>query len=342
MKKLLPLIVAALLGSMPPAHAQTWSGLGADGNWSTPANWVGGLPPLRSTSTSLTFGATGARLVANADGLWTVNRIALGGASYTLSGGPIALGGAGPSLSAVDVPHVVTATLIIPNNTSMFVGSSLLLQGGLDGTNQVAKGGPGVVTIQGVDRCGGWLVGDGTVVVRGTVFGAMHFSGGTLAGDGTIAALVDIGPAATLSPGLSPGQINTGNLTLAGTALFEIEGPMLATQYDNINVTGTVDVTGGTLQLAGAYVPVPGDSFVLISNDGTDPVVGTFAGLPEGAIVTFNGVPLRLSYAGGTGNDVVLAVPVAGPVPTLSETALFMLAALLAMAAARALRRRDA
>ena len=65
---------------------------------------------------------------------------------------------------------------------------------------------------------------------------------------------------------------------------------------------------------------------------------GTFAGLPEGATVTFNGVPLRISYRGGTSlNDVTLSVAAATPaapiltlaVPTLSEGALILLAALV-------------
>jgi len=53
-----------------------------------------------------------------------------------------------------------------------------------------------------------------------------------------------------------------------------------------------------------------GQAFVLIDNDGTDPVSGTFAGLPEGAGLTgagFSGsAPFRITYAGGTGNDVVV------------------------------------
>src|SRR4029077_4912461 len=47
-------------------------------------------------------------------------------------------------------------------------------------------------------------------------------------------------------------------------------------------------------------------TFMIIANDGVDPVVGAFAGLPEGATVTASGKPFRISYAGGTGNDVVL------------------------------------
>src|SRR5205085_1975939 len=38
----------------------------------------------------------------------------------------------------------------------------------------------------------------------------------------------------------------------------------------------------------------------------TDVVSGTFAGLPEGGTVTIAGRTFSLSYAGGTGNDIVL------------------------------------
>jgi len=54
--------------------------------------------------------------------------------------------------------------------------------------------------------------------------------------------------------------------------------------------------------------------FTIVSNDGADAVTGTFAGRPEGATVVFNGVNLRLSYAGGTGNDITLSAPL--PVTT--------------------------
>ena len=53
--------------------------------------------------------------------------------------------------------------------------------------------------------------------------------------------------------------------------------------------------------------------FLLIDNDGTDPVVGTFAGLPEGATFTVAGVPLQISYVAGTGNDVVVTTLAGGP-----------------------------
>ena len=45
----------------------------------------------------------------------------------------------------------------------------------------------------------------------------------------------------------------------------------------------------------------------MIENDGTDAVVGAFDGLPEGSLVSINGLSFVISYTGGSdGNDVVL------------------------------------
>src|SRR5262249_21624273 len=78
--------------------------------------------------------------------------------------------------------------------------------------------------------------------------------------------------------------------------------------HDQLNVTGTVDLGGATLttSLPGSFTPPANAVFVLIRNDGTDPVVGTFAGLPQRAGLTLNGVPFRIIYNGGDGNAVVL------------------------------------
>ncbi|MCI0360105.1 MAG: Ig-like domain-containing protein, partial [Planctomycetaceae bacterium] len=51
-----------------------------------------------------------------------------------------------------------------------------------------------------------------------------------------------------------------------------------------------------------------GDTFMIVANDGSDAVVGTFTGLPEGATFVASGGLFRISYVGGTGNDIVLTV----------------------------------
>ena len=52
---------------------------------------------------------------------------------------------------------------------------------------------------------------------------------------------------------------------------------------------------------ASHQVPRPiGDQFVIISNDGVDPVNGAFAGYcPEGSALSISGQPFSITYVGG-------------------------------------------
>ncbi|MEP7342572.1 MAG: right-handed parallel beta-helix repeat-containing protein, partial [Acidobacteriota bacterium] len=134
----------------------------------------------------------------------------------------------------------------------------------------------------------------------------------TLLGTPTItSSLVASVTGAAISPGFSPGIINSGNFSLvSGSTLnIELNGTMPGTGYDQLNVTGTVSLGGATLNLTSGFVPSPGNSFTIINNDGSDPVTGIFNGLPEGTTVNVGGTPMKLTYAGGANNnDVVLTV----------------------------------
>jgi Ca2+-binding RTX toxin-like protein len=99
----------------------------------------------------------------------------------------------------------------------------------------------------------------------------------------------------------------------AGSDLsIAINGPVGDTQYDQLNVAGQVKLSGVDLVLSGSYSPSATDSFLIVNNDGIDPIIGTFNGLAEGATVNVNGVAKRITYVGGTGNDVVLHSPPTG------------------------------
>jgi autotransporter-associated beta strand protein len=100
------------------------------------------------------------------------------------------------------------------------------------------------------------------------------------------------------------------NLVLSSGATYsvEINGTTAGTQHDQTVVNGAVNLTGATLSVSGSHTPVTGNSIVLIANDGSDAVSGTFIGLAEGATVTLNDVGMKISYVGGTGNDVVLSL----------------------------------
>ncbi|MBK8954457.1 MAG: HYR domain-containing protein [Saprospiraceae bacterium] len=111
----------------------------------------------------------------------------------------------------------------------------------------------------------------------------------------------------TVTPGSSPGCVTVTGLTLGGGDELEMEinGTTVCTDYDQIVVNGTVALGGANLDLSLGYTPLPGDQFVVISNDGADPVSGTFA---QGNMVSTGGFDFKINYSGGDGNDVVLSV----------------------------------
>ena len=111
----------------------------------------------------------------------------------------------------------------ITNASSTFGGS-------VGGPSSLGKTGTGTFTLLGTStNAGGIGVGLGTLVVTGTVAGPVTVNAGaTLRGTGTIGGPVTINAGGTLAPGLSPGIINTGNLSLGGATAIEILGPRSA------------------------------------------------------------------------------------------------------------------
>lgn len=150
-----------------------------------------------------------------------------------------------------------------------------------------------------------------TAIVTGIRQDVYVGEGGILKGTGTVRN-VEITSGGTLAPGLSPGCLNTGNLTFSAgsTYEFEVGGVTECTEYDQTKVTGTVDLGSGTLKtiLFNSYKPKTGDKYTIISNDAAEAITGTFKDLAEGDSVTVDGYVLKISYVGGDGNDVVLTV----------------------------------
>jgi hypothetical protein len=98
-------------------------------------------------------------------------------------------------------------------------------------------------------------------------------------------------------------------LTNQGIVAIKIGGTTAgANGHDQINVTGTVNLNNSQLAPIAwnNFRPAINDSFTIINNDGTDAINGTFNNLPEGARISALGFAFRISYVGGTGNDVVI------------------------------------
>jgi hypothetical protein len=112
-------------------------------------------------------------------------------------------------------------------------------------------------------------------------------------------------------------------VTLGPTTNYDLDldGTTAGTQYDQLLVTGTVDLGGAAINVTLGFTPPPGTVFTILNNEGPDAVAGTFAGLPEGAVFAVGGTSLRISYVGGSGNDVTLTVQGAAPTATPTATA---------------------
>jgi hypothetical protein len=164
------------------------------------------------------------------------------------------------------------------------------------------------VRLLGGGAVNGYNQAGGTTTVNGfAAVSAANLTGGSLTGTGSVTGPVTA-TGTQVRPGTPAGRLTvTGDFALpvGGSLVAEIYGPAAVSQYDQLMVNGTVTL-GGSLAATVAYPSAIGDSYTLIDNDGTDPVVGTFSGLPEGGVVALGGQPYRISYIGGTGNDVVL------------------------------------
>ncbi len=91
-----------------------------------------------------------------------------------------------------------------------------------------------------------------------------------------------------------------------GPLVCTVDGNSPDVNYSQLKVAGKLDLTDASLAVEGSYSRPVGQSFTIADNDGSDPVIGAFTGVPEGAGVWINGAPARISYHGGSGNDVTL------------------------------------
>ena len=172
-------------------------------------------------------------------------------------------------------------------------------------TAGLTKRGAGVALLEGAAAID-MTVAEGALLVTGAFGRGVTMTGGALGGTGTVGAVTASG--GRLAPGLSPGRLLTGDLTLNGLSRVEIDlnGTTAGPGYDQLEVRGTVSLANATLALTAGFTPPPDARFTIIENDGTDPVAGTFANLPEGGTIRADGQTSRITYRGGDGNDVVL------------------------------------
>lgn len=88
---------------------------------------------------------------------------------------------------------------------------------------------------------------------------------------------------------------NVGNVAFASGSILSLDllGATAGTQHDQFTVTGTADIGAAVLQVNAGYTPAPADSFTILQ---AGSVVGQFAGLSDGAVITLGGLSYRVRY----------------------------------------------
>src|ERR1041384_1305361 len=100
-------LALVLLVAAPGALAQTWNGLGANDNWQTAANWIGGVAPANNGTANISFAGT-TRLTPNVDVVYAINSLTFNNTSgaFTIGGSALALGAGGITNNDADMQTI--------------------------------------------------------------------------------------------------------------------------------------------------------------------------------------------------------------------------------------------
>ncbi len=190
-------------------------------------------------------------------------------------------------------------------------GSSSFFDGPINGAGGFRKLGGGTLTLSGNNTNSSTVtVVAGTLLVNGIQQSSITVStNATLGGDGEVGNITASG--GRIAPGGGVGMLSSGNTTFSGAnASFQVEigGLTAGVQHDQLNVRGTASLGSSALNvsLAVGFAPKDGQSFIILTNDGSDSITGTFAGLPQGSVLNVGALKFLVRYNAGSGNDVAL------------------------------------
>ncbi len=300
----------------------------------------GGSGYLGQPLVSITGDGVGATAVANLNGAGEVTSVTITnpGINYTTAPTISLLGGGATTDAVLGAPTVAANT----------------------GTGGLTKDGSGTLTLTGSNTyTGPTVVSEGTLALVGSISGSQSITvesgaafdvagvgGGyvlgasqTLRGAGTVRGTVVL--AGTVAPGATVGTLTFDSpLTFNGNPTFALDIAS-ASSFDQLIAPGiTLDSPVNlTLALAPGFAPAANTSWLVLQNTGASTIAQNFfaAGnqLSEGESFLVNGFEFRISYAGGTGNDILLTA-----VPEPSST-LLLLGGVGSLAGLRRFRRRQ-
>jgi autotransporter-associated beta strand protein len=337
------LVLAAVFVLAPSSvfaqGSNTWDGGGANGNWSTAANWSGDTPiPGATSGNSSTDVATFNAAVANNQIVIDANRN-IGGLTFNGSGGNYTIGSTGGNaLHMSNATTILIGNGLITNNTTININAPLLMYGGLtinnvapNNTNKFVIGGTIssatsgnkllVITSNGTNSSNineiTGLISDGNGVVSvtqstaggiwrllndgNTFTGNLGVTGGSL----SVSSIGNRGDASAAGAGTT---INFGSTTSGGSLIY-LGGA--ATTNRTINMAGTTG--GGTIVQSGSGLLLLTSNITVTGNGSkTLALRGTGAGEIAGTIVNSALTGATVATAASTSNTTLALASVDG------------------------------
>ena len=205
--------------------------------------------------------------------------------------------------------ELLDGTLITGNDNTATTYAGII--SGLGGN--LTKTGTNTFTLAGNNAyTGTTFAKGGTLLIRGSqpLSDVTIQTGGTLGGNGTV-GVRSATSAGHVKPGLEHlrrAQMRQLPHSRARRTCSKSKSTarLPGVNCDQLDVAGGITLMGGTLQVAMNYTGAVSNEYVIVKNDGNEPVTGTFPGLAQDAFLVAGGVMFQIDYQGGDGNDIVL------------------------------------
>lgn len=315
------------------AAVLTWTG-NSHGVWTNASNWLPAFRPTNGDALLFPDGVSRLLTTNRTGGATNFQSLTLSGGDYLLVSQPLALTNGLTNSVAFESTNRIIARITARSNQAWHVSApsvlvlssnvnftNVLLNAAVEGVLQfdntvsattggtLNKTNAGRLELNGSSSIAQVHAREGELQVNGTLSGALTiYSGATLSGTGSVPAFASAG---AVQPGRhAPGvlTVTSGSATFNAGSSLRVQMKGTGLNCGQLRVASPPNLAGASLELVLNYHPLLGDAFVIITNTGSSSFTTVFAGLPEGATQTVNHTQFRISYSGGTGNDVTLTV----------------------------------
>ena len=236
------------VGPYIAAAVRTWTGGGADNNWTTPANW-GGTAPVAGDD--LVFPGGAARLSNTNDfaAATSFNSITISGSGYTLSGNSIALGAGNLAESGVGATNTISIAMSFAATDTVTVtdaGATLTVGGVVSGAGGLTKDGAGTLILSAANTYTG-----ATTLSAGVIDARSNAALGTVAGATTVASGAELDVDGSGLAIAEPLTLNGTGIAGAG-ALRNLANSNTWSGAITLGSASTIGSTAGTFTVSGA------------------------------------------------------------------------------------------